>query len=163
MTFCCTHLHRWNTPAGKTGCLCSDWQGTIICPLRGMTVQTIPLNSWELPTPSMVSAVFVFRIKLWDRVQSYFQSYFIEPLVTDFHGFALVLSTPRHEKPNQEHHVGTSLVAQWIRICLPMQGTHPWSGKISHATEKPSLLAATADTMPPQRLCPTAKSSPCSP
>ena len=30
-----------------------------------------------------------------------------------------------------------SLVAQWLRVCLPMQGTwvHPWSGKIPHATK----------------------------
>ena len=32
---------------------------------------------------------------------------------------------------------GTSLVAQWLRICLPMQGTpvRAWSGKIPHAEE----------------------------
>ena len=31
-----------------------------------------------------------------------------------------------------------SLVAQWLRICLPMQGTRfePWSGKIPHAAEQ---------------------------
>ena len=34
---------------------------------------------------------------------------------------------------------GASLVAQWLRICLPMQGTHrfePWSGKIPRAVEQ---------------------------
>ena len=31
---------------------------------------------------------------------------------------------------------GTSLVVQWLRICLPMQGTWPWSGKIPHAAEQ---------------------------
>ena len=33
---------------------------------------------------------------------------------------------------------GASPVAQWLRICLPMQGTQvePWSGKISHAAEQ---------------------------
>ena len=31
-----------------------------------------------------------------------------------------------------------SLVAQWVRICLPMQGTRidSWSVKIPHATEQ---------------------------
>ena len=35
----------------------------------------------------------------------------------------------------------TFLVAQWIRICLPMQGTgfNPWSGKIPHAMEQLGL------------------------
>ena len=36
-------------------------------------------------------------------------------------------------------HQGASLVAQWLRICLPMQGGHgfkPWSGKIPHAAEQ---------------------------
>ena len=42
---------------------------------------------------------------------------------------------------------GTSLVAQWLRICLPMQGTQfkPWSGKISHAAEQLSLCATTTE------------------
>ena len=33
---------------------------------------------------------------------------------------------------------GASLVAQWLRICLPMQGHgfEPWSGKIPHAAER---------------------------
>ena len=33
----------------------------------------------------------------------------------------------------------TSLAAQWLRICLPVQGTdgfHPWSGKIPHAEKQ---------------------------
>ena len=68
-----------------------------------------------------------------------------EPLVTDFHGFALVLSTcphlHRHEKPNQKHHVGTSLVAQWVRICLPMQGTQVqplvWEDFTCHGETEP--------------------------
>ena len=34
--------------------------------------------------------------------------------------------------------VRASLVAQWLRVCLPMQGHgfKPWSGKIPHATEQ---------------------------
>ena len=33
---------------------------------------------------------------------------------------------------------GASLVAQWLRICLPMQGHgfKPWSGRIPHAAEQ---------------------------
>ena len=43
---------------------------------------------------------------------------------------------------------GTSLVAQWLRICLPMQGGHgfdPWSRKIPHAAEQLSLCATTTE------------------
>ena len=37
--------------------------------------------------------------------------------------------------------LGTSLVAQWLRIHLPMKGPvfDPWSGKIPHAAEQLSL------------------------
>ena len=33
---------------------------------------------------------------------------------------------------------GVSLVAQWLRICLPSRGHgfEPWSGKIPHAAEQ---------------------------
>ena len=34
---------------------------------------------------------------------------------------------------------GASLVAQWLRVCLPMRRGHgfePWSGKIPHAAER---------------------------
>ena len=43
--------------------------------------------------------------------------------------------------------VGTSLVALWLRICLPVQGTQvdPWSGKIPHAAEQLSLCATTTE------------------
>ena len=46
-----------------------------------------------------------------------------------------------------------SLVAQWLRICLPMQGTgfKPWSGKIPHAAEQLALWATTTE---PARLEP---------
>ena len=47
-----------------------------------------------------------------------------------------------------------SLVAQWLRICLPMQGTHgfkPWPGKIPHAAEQ---LGPWATTTEPARLEP---------
>ena len=47
---------------------------------------------------------------------------------------------------------GTSLVAQWLRIRLPMQGhrCEPWSGKIPRATEQLSPRATTteAHTLP---------------
>ena len=40
-----------------------------------------------------------------------------------------------------------SLVAQWSRIHLPMQETRfdPWSGKIPHAAEQPSLCTTTIE------------------
>ena len=46
---------------------------------------------------------------------------------------------------------GASLVAQWLRICLPMQGHgfEPWSGKIPHAVEQ---LGPWATTTEPARL-----------
>ena len=33
---------------------------------------------------------------------------------------------------------GASLMAQWLRICLPVQGTgfEPWSGRVPHAAEQ---------------------------
>ena len=42
---------------------------------------------------------------------------------------------------------GASLVAQWLRIRLPMQGTRvePWSGKIPHAAERLSPWATTTE------------------
>ena len=47
---------------------------------------------------------------------------------------------------------GTSLVAQWIRIHLPVQGTqaHPWSGKIPHFLEQLSLCATVTEVQAPQ-------------
>ena len=35
-------------------------------------------------------------------------------------------------------HSRASLVAQWLRVCLPCRGHgfEPWSGKIPHATEQ---------------------------
>ena len=42
---------------------------------------------------------------------------------------------------------GTWLVAQWVRIRLPVQGTgfDPWSGKIPHTTEQLSPCATTTE------------------
>ena len=42
--------------------------------------------------------------------------------------------------------IGTSMVVQWLRICLPVQGTlvNPWSGKIPHAAGQLSLCAMIA-------------------
>ena len=42
---------------------------------------------------------------------------------------------------------GTSLVVQWLRICLPMQGTRfdPWSGKIPPALGQLSMCATTPE------------------
>ena len=42
---------------------------------------------------------------------------------------------------------GTFLEAQWVRICLPMQGTgfNPWSWKIPRAAEQLGLCATTPE------------------
>ena len=37
------------------------------------------------------------------------------------------------------------LVAQWLRIRLPIQGFKPWSGKIPHAAELLSPCATTPE------------------
>ena len=49
--------------------------------------------------------------------------------------------------------LGASLVAQWLRVCLPMQGHgfEPWSGKIPHAAER---LGPCVTTTEPARLEP---------
>ena len=49
---------------------------------------------------------------------------------------------------NLKYDTGTSLVVQWLRICLPMQGTwvKPWSGKIPHAADQLSPCATTTET-----------------
>ena len=47
---------------------------------------------------------------------------------------------------------GTSLVAQWLRICLLMQGTRIWFGKIPHYVEQLSPWWAT--TTEPKHLEP---------
>ena len=54
-------------------------------------------------------------------------------------GRILTPGTPPQNLP------GTSLVAQWLRIRLPMQGmgVRAWSGKIPHAAEQLSLCATT--------------------
>ena len=43
--------------------------------------------------------------------------------------------------------VGASLVVQWLRIRLPMQGHgfKPWSGKIPHAAEQLSPCTTTTE------------------
>ena len=43
--------------------------------------------------------------------------------------------------------LGTSLVVQWIQICLPVleHGFDPWSGVIPHAAEQLSLCATTKE------------------
>ena len=45
------------------------------------------------------------------------------------------------------HRSWTALVAQWLRICLPMQGTQvrSWSGKIPHAMDQLSPCATTTE------------------
>ena len=56
----------------------------------------------------------------------------------------------------------TSLVVQWMRILQPVQGTrfNPWSGKIPHAAEHLSLLAATPDPVNPKACAPQPEKPP---
>ena len=60
----------------------------------------------------------------------------------------LLYSTGNYiQYPLINHNGGTSLVAQWLRIHLPMQGTQvePWSRKIPHAAEQLSPRATTTE------------------
>ena len=56
----------------------------------------------------------------------------------------------------------TSLVVQWMRILQPVQGTrfNPWSGKIPHAAEHLSLLAATPGPVNPKACAPQPEKPP---
>ena len=51
-------------------------------------------------------------------------------------------------------HHGVSLVAQWLRACMPVRGRgfSPWSGKTLHAMGQLSLCATTAKACVP-RVC----------
>ena len=50
-------------------------------------------------------------------------------------------------RPIRSNEIGTSLVAQWLRVYLPMKGTRvqTWSGKIPHAVEQLSPCATTTE------------------
>ena len=56
--------------------------------------------------------------------------------------------------------LGTSLVAQWLGVCLPMQGHgfEPWSGRIPRVVEQlacaPQLLSLCSRAHKPQQLSP---------
>ena len=49
--------------------------------------------------------------------------------------------------PVKRYRVGAFLVVQWLRICLPVQGTRfkPWSRKIPHAAEQLSPRSTTTE------------------
>ena len=59
-------------------------------------------------------------------------------------------------------YVGASLVAQWLRICLPMQGNRfkPWSGKIPHVAEQLSPRATTTEARVPRARAPQQEKPP---
>ena len=48
----------------------------------------------------------------------------------------------------RDSEIQTSLVVQWLRLHLPMQGRRfdPWSGKIQHAAEQWNLSATTSES-----------------
>ena len=51
--------------------------------------------------------------------------------------------------PADNKNPGALLVAQWLRICLPMQGHvfDPWPAKIPHVAEQLNPCAATTESM----------------
>ena len=57
--------------------------------------------------------------------------------------------------------VGTALVVQWLRICLPVEhGLDPWSGKIPHSVEELNLctqLLSTTEAHVPRARAPQEK------
>ena len=56
---------------------------------------------------------------------------------------------------NKNYHLGTSLMVQWLKICLPQYNTgrghgfDPWSKKIPHAAEQ--LLSLSSRACVPQQ------------
>ena len=56
-------------------------------------------------------------------------------------------TAPRQMVKAKLNRQGTSLVVQWLRICLPVQGRgfDPWSGRIPHAAEQLSLCATSTE------------------
>ena len=85
-------------------------------------------------------------------------------LVTYMHPFPLEYNSLRSVIVGSESIIWASLVAQWLRIHLPMRGHgfEPWSGKIPHAAEQLSLcITREATTMRSPRTA--MKSSPQSP
>ena len=69
--------------------------------------------------------------------------------IQGFFNFHKSISVIHHinKLKNKNHMIGTSLVVQWLRICLPMQGhgLKPWSGKSPHAMEELSPCTTTTE------------------
>ena len=61
---------------------------------------------------------------------------------------------PINREMDKEDMVGTSLVIQWLRVCLPCQhrghGFSPWLERIPHAMEQRSLCATSAESQAPR-------------
>ena len=65
----------------------------------------------------------------------------------------MFISIDSEKAPDKIQHPGASLVAQWLRIRLPMQGTQVralGSGKIPHAAEQLSPCATTTEARMPR-------------
>ncbi|XP_054938617.1 MAP kinase-activated protein kinase 3 isoform X14 [Physeter macrocephalus] len=78
----------------------------------------------------------------WDDVKEKATSDSREPVSWDSEELVRTGETSIKSTP-----LGASLVAQWLRIRLPMQGHgfNPWSGKIPHAVEQLSPCATTME------------------
>ena len=66
-----------------------------------------------------------------------------------------------HERSNRRIKIGTSLVVQWLRIGLPMQGVQLSSlvGELRPHTQVKVLVAQSCGTLRPHRLSPATASS----
>ena len=61
-------------------------------------------------------------------------------------GFSLSEIEIKNKRREKKIRGGASMVAQWLKIHLPMQGTRgfePWSGKIPHAAELSPCVTTT--------------------
>ena len=69
--------------------------------------------------------------------------------ILNSHGVTTYIVEEKFEEWIQDPVIQASLVVQWLRIHLPMQGHgfEPWSGKIPHATEQLSLCTTITESV----------------
>ena len=122
-----------------------------------LTRQTLPLGPTQQSTFKNHVIVFLLfakvvhvngRIFVQQTVKDTWKPNFPgDPTPRDKHGYhfvGLLFSLPKFDFKNSTR---ASLVAQWLRIHLPMQGHgfEPWSRKIPHAAEQLSPCATTTE------------------